>query len=105
MKVYEGRRDEKGICHVVVTVLDKDGKKESSYPLPMREDLKNHSPTGFNWGYGGDGPSQLALALVNDLTKDDKYTMTVYQDFKNHVITKIKTDTWKRTSAELREFC
>jgi hypothetical protein len=23
----------------------------------------NHSPDGFNWGYGGSGPAQLALAI------------------------------------------
>lgn len=105
MKEYIGNRDPKGICTVIVNVYDKDGKLETSYPLPWRDDLKKHSPTGFNWGYGGDGPSQLALALVSDLTKDDAYTLTVYQDFKAHVVAKMKNDTWKRSSAELREFC
>ena len=28
------------------------------------QNLKNHSPTGFSWGYGGSGPSQLALAIA-----------------------------------------
>lgn len=27
----------------------------------------NHSPDGFNWGYGGSGPAQLALAICLDL--------------------------------------
>ncbi len=26
--------------------------------------FRNHSPTGFSWGYGGSGPAQLALALT-----------------------------------------
>ncbi len=26
--------------------------------------LRNHSPTGFCWGYSGSGPAQLALALL-----------------------------------------
>jgi hypothetical protein len=25
-----------------------------------------HSPTGFNWGYGGSGPADLALAILCD---------------------------------------
>ena len=33
-------------------------------PLDPRYDLRNHSPTGFAWGYGGSGPSQLALAIL-----------------------------------------
>lgn len=45
----------------------------------------NHSPNGFNWGYCGSGPAQLALAIVLKLTsKSDNY-----QDFKNNVIAKI----------------
>lgn len=42
----------------------------------------NHSPDGFNWGYGGAGPAQLALAVKLYLTgKPDGY-----QDFKFRVI-------------------
>lgn len=35
-------------------------------PLPLNASLKvmNHSPSGFNWGYGGSGPAQFALALL-----------------------------------------
>ena len=34
----------------------------------------NHSPGGFNWGYSGSGPSQLALAIMLEKTgKDDHY--------------------------------
>ena len=42
----------------------------------------NHSPDGFNWGYGGSGPAQLALAIMLKLTgKADGY-----QDFKFKII-------------------
>jgi len=48
----------------------------------------NHSPDGFNWGYGGSGPSQLALAVVLEITgKPDNY-----QDFKWNTISKIPID-------------
>jgi hypothetical protein len=26
--------------------------------------VRNHSPTGFEWGYGGSGPAQSALAIL-----------------------------------------
>lgn len=34
--------------------------------LSLKKSLKvrRHSPTGFNWGYGGSGPAQFALALL-----------------------------------------
>lgn len=42
-------------------------------PRPSQK-LHNHSPDGFNWGYGGSGPAQLALAIVLKLTgKSDGY--------------------------------
>ena len=41
----------------------------------------NHSPSGFECGYGGSGPAQLALAIL--LMYGDKKTATaLHQDFK-----------------------
>jgi len=34
--------------------------------------LASHSPSGFEWGYGGSGPAQLALALLLDYTDDEE---------------------------------
>ncbi|GAI96461.1 unnamed protein product, partial [marine sediment metagenome] len=36
-------------------------------PVPSQR-LVNHSPDGFQWGYSGDGPKQLSLALLLDAT-------------------------------------
>ena len=45
----------------------------------------NHSPDGFCWGYGGSGPSQLALAIILKLTGQP----AGYQEFKWKVIAKL----------------
>jgi hypothetical protein len=59
-----------------------DGNRLS--PGPSQK-LRNHSPDGFNWGYGGSGPAQLALAIILELTgKADGY-----QDFKWRVIARL----------------
>ena len=55
-------------------------------PLDPRCDLYNHSPCGFQWGYAGSGPAQLALALCADVLGDDARALRVYQDFKMLVI-------------------
>jgi len=55
-RVYEGFREEDRTVLVVV-----NGK-----PLNPRNDLMNHSPDGFEYGYGGSGPAQLALAILAD---------------------------------------
>jgi len=51
--------------------------------LSPKRSLKviNHSPDGFNWGYGGSGPAQLALAICLELY-DIVYAKEHYQDFK-----------------------
>lgn len=60
MKTYKGQRLAEG-CEVYV--FTGDGR---SYPLPLRLEIRSHSPTGFEWGYGGSGPAQLALAILAD---------------------------------------
>ena len=55
------------------------------HPLRPRLDLRNHSPTGFAWGYNGSGPAQLALAILADCYVD-KTALRYYQQFKELVI-------------------
>lgn len=43
--------------------------------------VRSHSPDGFNWGYGGSGPAQLALAIMLKLT-DKETAILLYQPFK-----------------------
>lgn len=53
-------------------------------PRPSQK-VYNHSSDGFNWGYGGSGPAQLALAIVLKLTnKPDNYP-----EFKWDVIARL----------------
>ena len=56
-----------------------DGKRRELAP---RLDLRNHSPTGFAYGYSDSGPAQLALALLCDVLQDDERACRLYQQFK-----------------------
>lgn len=53
-------------------------------------EVRNHSPDGFQIGYGGSGPSQLALALLLDVTDDEEVACRHYQDFKNEVTSNLE---------------
>lgn len=66
--------------------------KPNGEPLSPRLDLRNHSPDGFAWGYMGSGPSQLALALLADVIKDDAIAIRFYLDFKEEVIAGLNID-------------
>jgi hypothetical protein len=50
------------------------------------QNVWNHSPDGFNWGYGGSGPAQLALAVCLALTGDRDVALLLHQPFKRSVI-------------------
>jgi len=69
---YAGER--RSGCNVVVKV--RNGRQE---PL---EHLVHHSPDGFNWGYGGSGPADLARSIIADVTGDENPHPAIYQPFK-----------------------
>ena len=46
----------------------------------------NHSPSGFNWGYGGSGAAQLALALLLLCSPDEKHAVRAHQALKRDLI-------------------
>ena len=92
MKTYRGRR--RG-CDALVTF---DG-----IPLEPRLDLYNHSPDGFEWGYGGSGPAQLALAILANHLGDDGQALALYQSFKWEVVTKLPHRGWTMTSQEIEQ--
>jgi len=92
MKLYQGRRE----WHV--TEVTVDGR-----PLDPRLDLWNHSPTGFEWGYGGSGPAQLALAIIADHLSDDHDALNLYQDFKRTVVASLPNHGWTLTSRQIQQ--
>jgi hypothetical protein len=47
--------------------------------------IRNHSPRGFSWGYGGSGPAQLGLAILLEFLPENE-AVSKYQDFKWKVI-------------------
>lgn len=61
-----------------------DGKE--LHPGPSLK-ICDHSPDGFNWGYGGSGPSQLAFAICMEFLPVEQ-VWGVYQDYKwNYIAT------------------
>jgi hypothetical protein len=97
MKHYVGERTPQG-CEV--EVLDQDAPG-GGYPLNPRFDLRNHSPTGVEWGYGGSGPAQLALALLADALDDDERAQDAYQDFKFRVVGRLPHDRWELSQEQI----
>jgi len=51
--------------------------------------LWSHSPNGFEWGYEGSGPAELARNIIFDACGDWDKTQNHYQDFKREFIARI----------------
>jgi hypothetical protein len=94
MKRYVGERTPQG-CEV--EVLDKDTPGGGN----PRFDLRNHSPTGFEWSYSGSGPAQLALALLADALGDDERAQDIYQDFKFRVVGRLPHGRWELSQEDI----
>ena len=64
-------------------------------PLDLRLGVRGHSPTGFEWGYLGSGPAQLALAICCHLVGEER-AQAVYQRFKERIVANIPPgDHWR----------
>ena len=92
MKTYVGKRMAAGPCQASVVEKHANGS-ESSREL---HHVCRHSPDGFQWGYGGSGPADLALSVLADLI-GLKRAERLYQDFKWKFIAPVRGD------LELRE--
>jgi len=111
MRTYTGERIK--ASNVKVTYQDSGLLKEvrgvKDLTILPSQEIENHSAF-FNWGYGGSGPAQLALALVYDAIKQENPTLSLmevrgkalyhYQDFKWAYVMGWD-DTWEITSKDI----
>jgi hypothetical protein len=99
---YRGRRLPTG-CIIKRQDLTIPGRRSWSKLSPLKSlRLRSHSPDGFEWGYGGSGPAQTALALVLDYTRDRTAALALYQDFKFKIVANLPDD-WEPSGDQISE--
>ena len=91
---YRGRRTDAG------TVVEAESPAGVWHELDPRLDLRNHSPTGFEWGYGGSGPAQLALALAASRLPETT-APAIYQPLKRTLVAGLDRHRWQLTGDAL----
>lgn len=95
MKIYKVTRLRDGD---VVATVDLHGQR--TYPLPH---LVHHSPTGFEFGYGGSGPADLARSIVGDLFETEDPAPKDYQNVKAVFLAPLEGDgPFEITETEIR---
>jgi len=77
-------------------------RQGADYESPMRLNPVNHSPSGFEWDYGGGGPAQLALAILADCLKDRDLAVKLYESFKLRVTSLLPHQSWTLCEAQVR---
>lgn len=107
MNVYEGKRTTRKVklngedMDVAVCVISKNGK-----PVDIKKSQRvRHHSDEFEWGYGGSGPAQTALALLlEELGANSSPAARLYQAFKFKVVQWWPQDGgWRITGQEIRE--
>lgn len=82
----------------VVNVASGSGTRR----LPMSARGREKSPDGFNWGYGGSGPSALAHSILTDLTGDSDFADSHFQTFKSEFIATLpQGEPWTISSEQI----
>lgn len=101
LKTYTGYRlpGNEGTAGKALVTVHQEGKPNR--PLDPRFELRRHSD-GINWGYGGSGPAQLALALAADVLGDDDAAQEVHQKLKSKLIAGLPKDGWSLSETQLR---
>ena len=94
-KVYKGRRlgPKETLPGVEVLVVDDNGVAR------LLEHHVYHSPTGFEWGYLGSGPADLARSILWD-TLGKEPDRTIYMRFKSHFVAGWGNE-WQITEEEI----
>jgi hypothetical protein len=91
MKRYCGLRTDSGPA-----VWIEDGRVRRDLPHVVR-----HSPTGFNWGYGGSGPADLALSLLIDALGRRRKAQQLYQAFKWDIVARLPYTEWTLSRVDI----
>ncbi len=74
---------------------------DEARPLDTCLLVVNHSPNGFEWGYAGSGPAQLALAMCVELVGPERAQL-VHQEVKARLVAGLPRDGWTLSAADVR---
>lgn len=94
-KIYKGYRTSQGAFVMVY-------RRGSGLATRLEHQVR-HSPTGFEWGYGGSGPAELARCLLIDAV-GEAIADRLYQEFKRHVVAGLPENRWRLTEEQIREW-
>ena len=91
-RMYRGKRTDEGWNKVTV----------NGEPLGPRTDLVKQEAPAFEWGYYGNGPLHLSVAMLADVVGDDKAN-TWRERFCRDLVSNF-SDTWEMSAIEIKNY-
>lgn len=100
MRRWDAKRVGTGFAGVELTEHNA-GKFHVVMPRDSQS-VRNHSPDGFEMGYAGSGPAQLALAILLRYFRGEVgAALVLYQDFKFEFVTSAPRDGFSISELEI----
>ena len=96
MKKYRGKLRAGGVGGQAILVIGDGGSSK------LLDHIVRHSPDGFNWGYGGSGPSDAALSILTDCVGAETANV-YYQEFKFDIVAGWK-ESFEITEKEIKDW-
>ena len=96
---FRGIREENGTCRLYY--LHQKGMEEITIHYSQTAYVHSYD---FEWGYGGSGPAQTALAILMEVTEDKQLSLRLYQHLKHQVIAHAPYHGWKIPMEELQKW-
>lgn len=104
MATFKGYRQGQSGGGCLVTVENERGDElVLAMPRLSRRELR-HSPDGFQFGYSGSGPTELARAILVYLYPEDDRVRhpRCYRSFRDTFLSRIKVDSFSLEEKEIR---
>ena len=96
MVSYVGKRNSREAAEVYVW------ERGKQWPLPLATSVRNFGDCGFEWGYLGRGPAQLAVALLLHALGNARYAESAYLDYLAEHVRDWPREGWKVSQSDIR---
>lgn len=107
---FQGTRTEETGATVTVRVGDGPARR-LHMPRLVAHLERRHSPDGFEWGYLGSGPAELARAILcecylrrSDSPNQGVRQAAIYMAFKEDVVARLPREGWTLAGADVAKW-
>ena len=103
--IFVGKRPHREGASGPGTVYVIDEENMSVRPLLPRRSVRGKRFAGaFSWGYPGDGPMQLSVTLLLELTNDEELSLKLYLLLLEEVIKNLQADCWSIDANDIQNW-